>query len=64
MGILLIRLIFFIFQSLGVWSLDYIPRGTRFGPLVGEVYSREPYVSTEAERISIWKVNNIFCFIV
>lgn len=53
-------------NSLGVWSLDYIPRGTRFGPLIGEVYSREPYVSTEAERISIWKVfknNTVYQFI-
>ncbi|XP_076079457.1 PR domain zinc finger protein 1-like isoform X2 [Mytilus galloprovincialis] len=53
-------------NSLGVWSLDYIPRGTRFGPLVGEVYTKEPYVNTEPERISIWKVfknNTVYQFI-
>ncbi|KAK6060179.1 zinc finger, C2H2 type [Cooperia oncophora] len=25
------------FQRMGVWSVDYIPRGVRFGPLLGEV---------------------------
>ncbi|VDL86415.1 unnamed protein product, partial [Nippostrongylus brasiliensis] len=24
---------------MGVWSVDYIPRGVRFGPLLGEVMS-------------------------
>lgn len=46
-----------------MWSLDYIPRGTRFGPLVGEVYSREPYTSTEADRLSVWKVSIILYYV-
>lgn len=25
-----------LFQKTGVWSVDYIPKGVRFGPLVGE----------------------------
>lgn len=47
-------------QGLGVWSLDHIPRGTRFGPLVGEVFSREPYSRKETDRISLWKVKIFF----
>lgn len=47
-------------QGLGVWSLDHIPRGTRFGPLVGEVFSREPYSRKETDRISLWKVKYFF----
>ncbi|KAJ8314744.1 hypothetical protein KUTeg_006894 [Tegillarca granosa] len=53
-------------NALGVWSVDYIPRGTRFGPLVGEVYSKEPFYKKETERISLWKVyknNNVYQFI-
>lgn len=52
-----------------MWSVDYIPRGTRFGPLVGEVYSKEPFYKKETERISLWKVgqvyknNNVYQFI-
>lgn len=53
-------------NGLGVWSLDHIPRGTRFGPLVGEVFSREPYSRKETDRISLWKVfknNNVYQFL-
>ncbi|KAK3097515.1 hypothetical protein FSP39_010382 [Pinctada imbricata] len=54
-------------NGLGVWSVDYIPRGTRFGPLVGEVFSREPITRPqESDRISMWKVfrnNNVYQFI-
>ena len=28
-------------QVMGVWSVDYIPRGTRFGPVTGEIIRQE-----------------------
>jgi len=40
--------------------VDYIPRGTRFGPLVGEVYSKEPYLKKDSDRVSLWKVSLIY----
>ncbi|UYV80877.1 PRDM1 [Cordylochernes scorpioides] len=40
---------------LGVWSTGYIPKGTRFGPFVGEVYSLEN-VPPEADRKYFWRV--------
>ncbi|RWS17893.1 PR domain zinc finger protein 1-like protein [Dinothrombium tinctorium] len=40
---------------LGVWSTDYIPRGTRFGPLVGEIY-RKDEVPKDANRKYFWRV--------
>lgn len=40
---------------LGVWSTDYIPRGTRFGPLVGEIYSKDN-VPKHANRKYFWRV--------
>ncbi|XP_075233538.1 uncharacterized protein LOC142331482 isoform X2 [Lycorma delicatula] len=40
---------------LGVWSTSYIPRGTRFGPLVGEVYAKDAVPST-ANRKYFWRV--------
>uniref|UniRef100_A0A1B6K1P1 PR domain zinc finger protein 1 n=3 Tax=Homalodisca liturata TaxID=320908 RepID=A0A1B6K1P1_9HEMI len=40
---------------LGVWSTSYIPRGTRFGPLVGEVYAKNA-VPTTANRKYFWRV--------
>jgi len=40
---------------LGVWSTDYIPRGTRFGPLVGEIYNKDD-VPKEANRKYFWRV--------
>ncbi|XP_022248335.1 PR domain zinc finger protein 2-like, partial [Limulus polyphemus] len=42
---------------LGVWSTDYIPRGTRFGPLVGEIYNKDN-VPTNANRKYFWRVYN------
>lgn len=42
-------------QALGVWSTDYIPRGTRFGPLVGEVH-RKDEVPDHANRSYFWRV--------
>ncbi|VDN51050.1 unnamed protein product [Dracunculus medinensis] len=32
-----------ITESLGVWSMDYIPRGVRFGPLIGEYH--KPHIT-------------------
>ncbi|XP_066909046.1 PR domain zinc finger protein 1 isoform X4 [Halyomorpha halys] len=40
---------------MGVWSTSYIPRGTRFGPLVGEVYAKNEVPST-ANRKYFWRV--------
>ncbi|XP_013782728.1 PR domain zinc finger protein 1-like, partial [Limulus polyphemus] len=42
---------------LGVWSTDYIPKGTRFGPLVGEIYYKDD-VPTNANRKYLWRVYN------
>ncbi|CAB0011158.1 unnamed protein product, partial [Nesidiocoris tenuis] len=39
---------------MGVWSTSYIPRGTRFGPLVGEVYSKNEVPAT-ANRKYFWR---------
>ncbi|KAH1001838.1 hypothetical protein HUJ04_005801 [Dendroctonus ponderosae] len=39
----------------GVWSTGYIPRGTRFGPLVGEIYAKDAVPST-ANRKYFWRV--------
>ncbi|XP_021355274.1 PR domain zinc finger protein 1-like isoform X3 [Mizuhopecten yessoensis] len=53
-------------NALGVWSVDYIPRGTRFGPLVGDVYSKEPFLRKESDRVSIWKIfsnNTVYQYI-
>ena len=40
---------------LGVWSSDYIPRGTRFGPLVGDIYAKDQ-VPKHANRKYFWRV--------
>lgn len=40
----------------GVWSVDYIPRGTRFGPLNGELTTNEPTRRNNNNRIGIWKI--------
>ncbi|XP_044002035.1 GATA zinc finger domain-containing protein 14 isoform X1 [Aphidius gifuensis] len=50
---------------LGVWSTDYIPKGTRFGPLVGQVYVKDS-VPVDANRKYFWRVyrnNEIFYYI-
>ncbi|XP_017783205.1 PREDICTED: PR domain zinc finger protein 1-like [Nicrophorus vespilloides] len=39
----------------GVWSTGYIPRGTRFGPLVGEIYAKDA-VPPSANRKYFWRV--------
>lgn len=41
---------------LGVWSSGYIPRGTRFGPLVGEIYAKD-HVPKHANRKYFWRVS-------
>ncbi|RWS31652.1 PR domain zinc finger protein 1-like protein, partial [Leptotrombidium deliense] len=46
-----------LLDVLGVWSTDYIPRGTRFGPLVGTVYTKDE-VPKEANRKYFWRVYN------
>ncbi|XP_060556526.1 PR domain zinc finger protein 1-like isoform X2 [Ruditapes philippinarum] len=40
----------------GVWSVDYIPRGTRFGPLNGEITKEEPLRRGDTNRICLWKI--------
>ena len=42
-------------QVLGVWSTSYIPKGTRFGPLVGHVYTKDS-VPADANRKYFWRV--------
>ncbi|XP_050309118.1 PR domain zinc finger protein 1 isoform X2 [Anthonomus grandis grandis] len=49
----------------GVWSTGYIPRGTRFGPLVGEIYAKDA-VPISANRKYFWRVyknNELFYYI-
>jgi hypothetical protein len=40
---------------LGVWSTDYIPKGTRFGPLRGQRYQADQ-VPKDANRKYFWRV--------
>ena len=49
-------------QVQGVWSTGYIPTGTRFGPLVGEVYAKDAVPNT-ANRKYFWRVG-ILCSVV
>lgn len=46
---------FDVSQAVGVWSTDYIPRGTRFGPLVGETYAKDAVPNTR-NRKYFWRV--------
>ncbi|XP_013382596.1 PR domain zinc finger protein 1 isoform X2 [Lingula anatina] len=41
----------------GVWSTDYIPKGTRFGPLVGEIFTKDSIPRT-AEKKFLWQVHH------
>lgn len=43
-------------QVLGVTSRELIPRGTRFGPLVGENYTNETLLK-DADRKYFWRVS-------
>lgn len=47
---------FFSFQVIGVISKDIIPKGTRFGPLVGEIYTSDT-VPKDANRKYFWRVS-------
>uniref|UniRef100_A0A3Q3VWY3 PR domain zinc finger protein 1 n=1 Tax=Mola mola TaxID=94237 RepID=A0A3Q3VWY3_MOLML len=42
-------------QVVGVCSREYIPKGTRFGPLVGEIYTAES-VPKDANRKYFWRI--------
>ncbi|XP_072911938.1 PR domain zinc finger protein 1a isoform X1 [Hemitrygon akajei] len=42
-------------EVIGVLSAEYIPKGTRFGPLVGEIYTSET-VPKNANRKYFWRV--------
>ncbi|XP_047006841.1 PR domain zinc finger protein 1 isoform X2 [Ictalurus punctatus] len=39
----------------GVFSKEYLPRGTRFGPLQGEIYAKDE-VSPHANRKYFWRI--------
>ncbi|XP_055490985.1 PR domain zinc finger protein 1-like [Leucoraja erinacea] len=43
-------------EVIGVTSAEYIPKGTRFGPLVGEVFTDET-VPKNANRKYFWRVS-------
>lgn len=45
----------FLFQVTGVFSKEYIPQGTRFGPLQGEIYTKDN-VPKQANRKYFWRV--------
>ena len=64
---LMYSLYLFVLQSMGVWSTGIIPRGTRFGPLIGERYSRDA-VLTNVNRKYFWRVISYFliqsCFFI
>lgn len=47
-------------QVLGVTSKELIPKGTRFGPLVGESYTNE-ILLTGADRKYFWRVSEFAC---
>ncbi|XP_036394993.1 PR domain zinc finger protein 1a isoform X1 [Megalops cyprinoides] len=42
-------------EVIGVASREYIPKGTRFGPLVGEIYTAES-VPKDANRKYFWRI--------
>lgn len=44
-------------QVLGVTSKELIPKGTRFGPLVGERYTDETELQEDANRKYFWRVS-------
>ncbi|XP_071957120.1 PR domain zinc finger protein 1-like [Antedon mediterranea] len=45
------------YETIGVFSKDYIPMGTRFGPLTGQIYRPEE-VPNDAEIAYFWRVYN------
>ncbi|XP_034030288.1 PR domain zinc finger protein 1a [Thalassophryne amazonica] len=42
-------------EVVGVCSREYIPKGTRFGPLVGEIYTADS-VPKDADRQYFWRI--------
>lgn len=44
-----------VFQVMGVFSKEYIPQGTRFGPLQGVIYTKDN-VPKQANRKYFWRV--------
>lgn len=44
-----------VFQVTGVFSKEYIPQGTRFGPLQGDIYTKDS-VPKQANRKYFWRV--------
>lgn len=44
-----------VFQVMGVFSKEYIPQGTRFGPLQGDIYTKDS-VPKEVNRKYFWRV--------
>ncbi|XP_064629184.1 PR domain zinc finger protein 1-like isoform X3 [Lineus longissimus] len=50
---------------LGVWSTEFIPRGTRFGPLLGEIFEKDK-VPKSANRKYFWRIykdNDLYYYI-
>merc|ERR1719186_625312 len=43
---------------IGVWAQEYIPKGTRFGPMEGEIYPQNA-VPSSVDRKYFWRVYNI-----
>ncbi|XP_065332689.1 PR domain zinc finger protein 1 isoform X1 [Cloeon dipterum] len=41
----------------GVWSTGVIPRGTRFGPLVGDIYAKDEVPQTKNKKY-FWRIYN------
>lgn len=42
---------------------EYIPKGTRFGPLAGKIY-REEEVPEDANKKYFWRVSRIYSFFI
>lgn len=42
-------------STIGVWAREYIPRGTRFGPMLGEIYPKNNEI---VDRKYFWRVYN------
>ena len=43
--------------GMGIWSTDYIPQGTRFGPLVGEIYEADKVPKNLTNKHYFWRVS-------
>ncbi|XP_074034701.1 PR domain zinc finger protein 1 isoform X1 [Leptinotarsa decemlineata] len=52
-------------HSKGVWSTDFIPQGTRYGPLVGEIYAKDA-IPASSSRNYFWRIykdNELYYYI-